>query len=383
MSPLRKGDTLFDAVPAIGAISAHGTGTAKLMPVGFDHPGFVLAEGVNRIGRDPAQNQHVMLSTNVSRSHCEVFVSEGQVWVSDLGSHNGTYVNDQRIGAPGRAQQELKPGDRLGLSRKVTFVLAMDAELEKPIGVEMNLDAPAPSAPGGAAGRGAAPGRREATRDEESGLKHPAGASARVAVREPTAALPAVSSRPAARPLPPTSAVAVIPLSSHDVVAIDDGELDVPAQLRQVEQQRNVLAILYQISLRCLLAENARESEKLLTNVLQRLVPMDAGFILYQSDDVWRASICPGTRRRPSDATVRAFYRLAIQQRAPIVVREPADLQAVGLEEGSALVAPMLLNDAVTGVVGAISGTSDAFSAETVDILAQLANVSAAALRSR
>ena len=45
MSGARKSNTLFEAVPALGAISAHGTGRAKLMPVGFEHPGFELVVG--------------------------------------------------------------------------------------------------------------------------------------------------------------------------------------------------------------------------------------------------------------------------------------------------------------------------------------------------
>lgn len=37
------------------------------------------------------------LSEDVSRRHCEVIVGPAEVWVSDLGSRNGTFVNGQRI----------------------------------------------------------------------------------------------------------------------------------------------------------------------------------------------------------------------------------------------------------------------------------------------
>jgi pSer/pThr/pTyr-binding forkhead associated (FHA) protein len=37
------------------------------------------------------------LSEDVSRRHCEVIVGPAEVWVADLGSRNGTFVNGQRI----------------------------------------------------------------------------------------------------------------------------------------------------------------------------------------------------------------------------------------------------------------------------------------------
>jgi hypothetical protein len=39
------------------------------------------------------------LSEEVSRRHCAVIVGPADVWVQDLGSRNGTYVNGQRIDA--------------------------------------------------------------------------------------------------------------------------------------------------------------------------------------------------------------------------------------------------------------------------------------------
>ncbi len=60
MSSIRQGGTLFEVVPALGKITSHGAGTARLMAVDSEQPGITLKEGLNRLGRDPSQNDHVI-----------------------------------------------------------------------------------------------------------------------------------------------------------------------------------------------------------------------------------------------------------------------------------------------------------------------------------
>jgi pSer/pThr/pTyr-binding forkhead associated (FHA) protein len=350
MAGLRAGKTLFEAVPALGAISALGGAFAKLLPVGFEHPAVELVEGVNRVGRDPAQNDHVIASSHISRTHCEILVSNGTIWVKDLKSHNGTFVNGERV-----ERSEIKPGDKLGLSRRVTFVLAMDETMENPIDVEVEMEG------------------------EQTQVTPPPPAAKPPPPPPPPAPGP-VSTKPGPHGAPAQEA------SSQQLDSFardDDAEPDPAVVLKQVEQQRNVLAILYQISLHCLMADNQKEIEQLLTNVLQRLVPLDSGFVLYQTGGAWRASICPNSRVRPADATVRSFYQLAAQHQEALVIEAPDDLASLGLEGGSAMMVPMILGDMVSGVVGTISTQTGVYSAEILDIMRQLANVSAAALRDR
>src|ERR1043165_3424147 len=45
---------------------------------------------------------------DVSRAHCQVIIKDDQVTVKDLGSANGTFINDRRV-----TQQTLRPGDVL------------------------------------------------------------------------------------------------------------------------------------------------------------------------------------------------------------------------------------------------------------------------------
>src|SRR3954463_7074319 len=71
-------------------------------------------DSVVDIGREPSLPLHLDADTQVSRRHARIAVQGGQVLVEDLGSTNGTYVNDQPISAP----RTLNPGDkvRIGLT---------------------------------------------------------------------------------------------------------------------------------------------------------------------------------------------------------------------------------------------------------------------------
>jgi len=60
------------------------------------------------VGRAPGCQ--VALEDNyVSQLHARVFPRDGGIWVEDLGSTNGTYLNDQRVSAP----LALRRGDQL------------------------------------------------------------------------------------------------------------------------------------------------------------------------------------------------------------------------------------------------------------------------------
>ena len=59
---------------------------------------------------------------SVSRQHCEVSILDDRVHVKDLGSSNGTYVNNTRI-----EETDLGPGDRLVVG-PVVFAVQIDGE---------------------------------------------------------------------------------------------------------------------------------------------------------------------------------------------------------------------------------------------------------------
>ncbi|HVG60335.1 MAG TPA: FHA domain-containing protein, partial [Hyalangium sp.] len=60
------------------------------------------------IGRSPSCEIQVE-DDKVSRRHAHIFVRDGQVWVRDLGSRNGTLVNGERL----QGEARLLPGDRV------------------------------------------------------------------------------------------------------------------------------------------------------------------------------------------------------------------------------------------------------------------------------
>ena len=61
------------------------------------------------VGREPGLPLHLDEDTQASRRHARFTAHGGQVTIEDLGSTNGTYVNEQPIHAP----RPINPGDRV------------------------------------------------------------------------------------------------------------------------------------------------------------------------------------------------------------------------------------------------------------------------------
>jgi pSer/pThr/pTyr-binding forkhead associated (FHA) protein len=80
-----------------------------------DHRGrsYELADELT-VGR-AAGCQITLDDTYVSQLHARVFRKEGQLYVEDLGSTNGTYLNRKKVTAP----VALRKGDRLQIGRTV------------------------------------------------------------------------------------------------------------------------------------------------------------------------------------------------------------------------------------------------------------------------
>ncbi len=68
---------------------------------------YVLDETEYTIGRDEQNNKIVVELDNVSRRHARISTKQGRMFVEDLGSTNGTYLNDQEV----LSAQPLRSGD--------------------------------------------------------------------------------------------------------------------------------------------------------------------------------------------------------------------------------------------------------------------------------
>ena len=77
-----------------------------------------LFAGPMIIGRDPACDI-VIESPAVSRRHARIEVNGDRVFIEDLGSSNGTFIDGERISG----QAELKPGDLFSISPTIKIEL--------------------------------------------------------------------------------------------------------------------------------------------------------------------------------------------------------------------------------------------------------------------
>ena len=95
---------------------------------------FPLEPGKTIIGRREECDLRIPLP-EVSRQHAMIIVADGTVTVRDLGSANGTYVNNKRID-----EEDLSPGDHIVIG-PVVFTVRIDGEPADVRPVQTRLEA--------------------------------------------------------------------------------------------------------------------------------------------------------------------------------------------------------------------------------------------------
>jgi pSer/pThr/pTyr-binding forkhead associated (FHA) protein len=101
-----KGDAVAPAVPAgPTSLVVYADGTK---------PRTVKLAASMVIGRSP-ECELLVDDTYASQQHARIFGKNGSWYVEDLGSTNGTYVNDQKLASPAMIQ----PGDRVRVGTTV------------------------------------------------------------------------------------------------------------------------------------------------------------------------------------------------------------------------------------------------------------------------
>ncbi len=78
---------------------------------------FELGEEVT-VGRSPGCAVPLDDDTFASSIHARVFRRSGELWIEDLGSTNGTFLNDERLEVPAR----LRRGDRVKVGSTILEV---------------------------------------------------------------------------------------------------------------------------------------------------------------------------------------------------------------------------------------------------------------------
>ncbi len=111
-------------------MSEQVAGLAKITwddPETGEHREYVLAEGATAsIGRSPNNQIHIP-ERHVSRQHAVISFRDGIFMISDLGSANGTFVNDKKLTDP----FPLAHGDVIRLYVPILHFSAMVTEEEK------------------------------------------------------------------------------------------------------------------------------------------------------------------------------------------------------------------------------------------------------------
>src|SRR5580693_457053 len=67
----------------------------------------------------------VLVEDMVSRKHAKIAMQADQIWIEDLGSTNGTFVNGEKI-----KRARLKEGDRVLIGTSILKLIAGDAPRE-------------------------------------------------------------------------------------------------------------------------------------------------------------------------------------------------------------------------------------------------------------
>ena len=81
-----------------------------------------LQIGMTMIGRGPL-NDIVVEEPGVSRQHTGILVDGQGCWIADLGSRNGTFVNDNQVGAEPRRLRHLDRVELGGIEIPIHWVV--------------------------------------------------------------------------------------------------------------------------------------------------------------------------------------------------------------------------------------------------------------------
>ncbi len=89
-----------------------------------------------RIGRQAGNEVHLE-DNGVSRQHARLIFHNGALWVQDMGSRNGVFVNDNRV----QAHRQLAPGDSIKIGNAVFELQVEDPAADRSVSVVVDRPA--------------------------------------------------------------------------------------------------------------------------------------------------------------------------------------------------------------------------------------------------
>lgn len=95
-----------------------------------------LQDGINTIGRAEG-NHHIIRHASVSSRHCEIVVNNGAIAVRDLGSTNGTFIDDKQV-----QEARVAHGQRLRFGAVEFVVEAPEAQSSRSGTLRVNVVRP-------------------------------------------------------------------------------------------------------------------------------------------------------------------------------------------------------------------------------------------------
>jgi two-component system, cell cycle response regulator len=97
-----------------------------LLTGGMSGQQFKIAPGFSAIGRGGSAEIRID-DDGLSRAHARIRTEGGRVWIEDLGSRNGTFVNGHKLTVP----IELRDGDKIGVGRGTVLRFGFQDELDE------------------------------------------------------------------------------------------------------------------------------------------------------------------------------------------------------------------------------------------------------------
>jgi len=101
---------------------------ARLVLVSDPSIAFGIKPGANRLGRKPDSDIPITSDGYVSGVHCDILAENGNLYVTDLGSTNGTFVNGEKIAVGQKVP--LKDGDEITVGQTILRLQVLHPEIE-------------------------------------------------------------------------------------------------------------------------------------------------------------------------------------------------------------------------------------------------------------